>query len=127
MRREHTEEISDEQSLLYDFVSFGRFEYFYRRLVSELSLDHVVQSVKVDSIVTFFHCADIADSGEIEDALVVKANDAPLVQLEEALIFIDDHGLDFTSVEEDETKYADHNCDNILPPVPKKKKVQYEY
>ena len=70
---------------------------------------------------TFFHCADIADSGKIEDALAVKANDTPLVQLKEALLFIDDHGFDFPAVQEDETKYADHNCDNILPPVPKKK------
>ena len=121
LRREHAEEVPDEQGLLYDFVSFGRFKYFNRRLVSELRLNHVVQSVKVDSIVTFFHCTDIADSGKIEDALAVKANDAPLVQLEEALIFIDDYGLDFTAVQEDDTKYADHNCDNILPPVPRKK------
>jgi len=28
---------------------------------------------------TFFHCADIVDSGEIKDALAVQANDASLM------------------------------------------------
>ena len=81
-----------------------------------------MQGVKVDSIVTFFHCADIADSGKIEDALAVEANNTSFVQLKEALVLVDDHRFDFSSVQKDDTKYTDHDGYDVLPPVPETNK-----
>ena len=75
---------------MHDFVSFARFKYLDRWLIPELSLNHVVQGVKVDAVVTFFDGTNVADSGKIEHTFAVQANDTPFVQLEEALVFVND-------------------------------------
>ena len=114
---EHAKEVANEQALLHDFVPFGALEYLDRGLVAELGLNHIVQCVEVDSIVTFLDGADVADSGKIEDSFTVQANDTSFVQLQEALFLVNDNRLDFSAIQEYESKYADKNCDDILPPV----------
>ena len=59
---EHAQEVSNEQALLHDFVPLGALEYLDGRFVAELSLDHIVQCVEVDSIVTFFDGTNVADA-----------------------------------------------------------------
>ena len=59
---EHAEEIPDKQRLLHNLLPFARLEDLDGHLVAELSLNHVVQRVEVNTVVTLLDAADILDA-----------------------------------------------------------------
>ena len=96
----HTEEVSDQESLLDYLVFLAWLQNFYWCLISEFSLNDIVQCVEVDAIMTFFDSSDIIYMWQVEYLLSVQANDVSFVQFQETLFFIDDNALNFAAQKE---------------------------
>lgn len=96
----HTEEVSDQESLLNYLVLLWWLQNFDWCLVSEFGLDHIVQCVEVDAIMTLFHTSDIIYMWQVKYFLSVQANDVSFVQFQEALLFIDNDAFNFASEKE---------------------------
>jgi len=115
---EHAEEVSDQERLLHDLLPLRRLEDFDRRLVAELCLDDIVKRVKVDTVVALFDAADVFHLRQVVHLLVVHADDASFVELEEAAVFVDDDAFDLATVDKNHAQEQHNHSNQVLPPVP---------
>ena len=114
----HAEEVADEERLLDYLFALAGLEDFDRRLIAEFSLHHVVQRVKVHTVVALLHATNILHARQVIYLFVVQADYASAVKLEQASVLINDDALNLAAVQEDQPQDQHDDCHHVLPPVP---------
>lgn len=99
-----------------NFLLFTRLEDFERWPIEELGLDHVVQSVKVESLVALFHTADVGYFLKIKRLFPCQADYTGIVHFDETCLLIDNDALYLAAVQERHSKDEDDNRNQVLPP-----------